>query len=104
MATVGRVSVGSLSLPFQGIEPMARHCSYEGARTASERVGRQCLQLLSAYEHGPLTDREASAVLNVPVSTICARRNELVKRRLVQAIDIVQGTCGVRNTRWGWAK
>lgn len=101
MAAAGRVSVGTLSLPFQGVEPMARQCSYDGALKASERVGRQCLELLAAYVDGPLTDREAASVLSVAISTICARRNELVKLKLVKAVDTVQGECGVRNTRWG---
>jgi hypothetical protein len=92
---------GEMTLPFSGSTPLSRHSSYEGARTASERVGRQCLELLTAYANGPLTDREAAERVNLPIATICARRNELVKRGLVQAIDLIVGPFGVKNTRWG---
>jgi predicted ArsR family transcriptional regulator len=102
--SAGKVTVDTLSLPFQGSTPLSHHCSYEGARDASERVGRQCVELLTAYkERGPLTDRQAAAVLGVDNTTICARRNELFKRKLVVAVDSVIGERGRPNTRWGLA-
>lgn len=106
MATTGRVIVDSLSLPFSGAEPISRHCSHAGAVAASERVGRQCVELLSAYAlHGPLSDAEAAKHLGVERSTINARRAELRRRGLVCA----QGTkkndaTGVTNTLWGLVK
>lgn len=93
----------SFRLPFGGVEPVPRHCSYAGAKDASERVGRQCLALLTAYAtHGPLTDREAATALGLERTTINARRNELRRRQLVRVCGTVKNTAtGVRNTRWG---
>src|SRR5678816_3276416 len=94
----------ALSLPFSGSVTLSRHSSYQGAVSASERVGRQCLALISAYkDHGPLTDAQAAQVLGVERTTINARRAELRKRGLVQAIDTIKGEHGVSNTRWGLA-
>jgi len=116
MSTAGRVTVvGGLSLPFSGAVAISRHCSYSGALEASERVGRQALALLTAYRvYGPLTDRQAANVLTAQLpehvqasgkrierTTITARRAELIRRGLVQAVDTVTGTCGVKNVRWG---
>jgi Fic family protein len=83
--------------------PIAKHCSALGAKSAEERIGRQCLQLLTAYQQrGPLTDSEASKVLGVERSTINARRSELVRRGLVEAVGSAKNPeTGVRNTRWG---
>jgi len=92
----------TFSMPFSGAENLSRHTSYQGALSASERVGRQCLELLTAYRRlGPLTDAAAAHVLGVERTTICARRNELKRRGFVQAIDTVKGDYGVSNTRWG---
>ncbi len=103
MATTGRIEAKPISLPFQGIEPMARHCGYQGARHAAERVGRQCLALLALYRgHGPLTDARAAFLLRLERTTINARRNELVKLGLVRAVDTEKNdTTGIRNVRWG---
>lgn len=103
MATTGRVFAESLALPFQGAEPLARHCSHQGAVAASERVGRQCVELLSAYAlHGPLTDAEAAKHLGVERSTINARRAELKARGLVSAHGTKKNeTTGISNTTWG---
>jgi DNA-binding Lrp family transcriptional regulator len=75
-----------------------------GAVSGAERVGRQCLALLSLYrEQGPLTDAEAASLMEVERTTICARRNELRRRGLVKAIDTVVGHYLIRNMRWGLA-
>lgn len=102
--STGRVVVESLSLPFQGAEPMSRHCSHAGAVAAIERVGRQCLELMTAYrERGALTDAEAALVLGIERSTINARRAELVKRGLVRAVGTKKNeSTGVSNTTWGF--
>lgn len=90
------------SLPFQGAEPISRHCSYEGARRAEPRAGSQCFRLLQAYrDHGPLTDHEAADLLVLPLATINARRAELVKRGWVQARGTKLGPYGTSNTLWG---
>lgn len=103
MATTGRLTAESFDLPFQGAEPGSRQCSYDGAKAASERVGRQCLALLTLYrEHGPLIDAEAAAGLGVERSTINARRAELVKRGLVKRYyNIKNETTGIMNSAWG---
>lgn len=95
------VETDDLRLPFSGVTPTSRHTSAQGAIAATERIGRQALALLTAYRtHGPLTDAEAADVLGVERTTICARRNELVKRRLVEPVDVVKGRRGVNNVRW----
>lgn len=103
MATTGRVTVDNFDLPFQGAEPVSRHCSHAGALAASERVGRQCVALLAAYAlHGPLTDAEAAMHLGVERSTINARRAELIRRRLVEAHGTRKNPAtGISNTSWG---
>jgi hypothetical protein len=81
---------------------LAKHASWTGAVSASERVGRQALALLTLYRQvGPLTDRAAAEQLGLERSSICARRNELIRRGLVQAIDLVKTDRRTRNTRWG---
>jgi hypothetical protein len=90
------------SLPFSGSVRLSRHCSYEGAKNAEPRASRQALALLQLYaEYGPLTDAQAASWMHVERSTVCARRNELVKRSLVKDIDTVKGDHGIRNVRWG---
>jgi len=94
----------TFSLPFSGSVTLSRHCSHQGALSAFERVGRQALELLTAYrQRGPLTDAAAAQVLGVERTTINARRAELRRRGLVQAVDTVKGAHGVANTRWGLA-
>lgn len=99
----GHVAASPLSLPFQGSEPLSRHCSYQGARHAAERAGRQALALLALYRlHGPLTDAQAASLLHVERTTVNARRNELKRLGLVRAIDTAKNPdTGVRNTTWG---
>lgn len=88
--------------PFSGSTPLSKHTSWLGAQSAAERIGRQSLELLTAYrERGPLTDAEAAEVLNVERSTINARRNELVQRGLVEAIGTKENPqTGVQNVTW----
>jgi len=97
------VTVDSFALPFSGVTPISRHCSAQGARSASEHIGRQCLVLLTAYRtHGALTDSELAEVTGIPRSTINARRAELMRRGLVTAIGSTRNpVTKVRNTTWG---
>ncbi len=91
-----------IALPFSGSVPLSRHCSHQGALHASERCGRQAVALLSLYRaDGPLTDVQAAKGLSVERTTICARRNELVRLGLVRAVDSIKGEHGISNTRWG---
>lgn len=98
--------IDGFTLPFSGSEPLSKQTSYLGANDASERVGRQCLALLTCYrEHGPLTDRQAAALMGVERSTVNARRGELVKRGLVASAGRqADGGAGVPNTLWGLVK
>jgi predicted ArsR family transcriptional regulator len=102
MASTGHLAATPIGLPFHGVEPIARHCSHQGAVDASERAGRQALALLALYrQHGPLTDREAARRLDVERTTINARRNELVKLGLVTSHGSKRADTGIRNTLWG---
>lgn len=99
MRTTGYVNG---ALPFSGSTPLAAHCSWLGAEDAKARSGKQTAALLGLYEqHGPLTDAEAARRLGVERTTVNARRNELVRRGLVVAVDTVKAATGIRNTRWG---
>lgn len=103
MATTGRVIEGTFELPFGGSITVSRHCSHQGAVAASERVGRQCVELLGAYAtQGPLTDAEAAKHLGIERSTINARRAELIRRLLVAKHGTKRNPeTGITNTTWG---
>jgi hypothetical protein len=88
-------------LPFSGSTPRSRHASYRGAESAAPRAGSQSWRLWRLYvERGPQTDHEAAAALNLPLATICARRNSLVSKGLVEAGELVPGPYRTVNTRW----
>lgn len=92
-------------LPFNGVEPISRHCSWAGAMRAMPRAGSQALRLLDAYrDHGPLTDHDASALLRLPLATINARRADLIKRGWVQAKGTKLGPYGNSNVLWALVK
>lgn len=98
----GHVHAEALRLPFSGDEPVSRHTSYQGAKHAAERAGRQALALLTAYrEHGALTDAEAAYWLNVERTTINARRAELIAKGLVASKGTRKSQYGISNTTWG---
>lgn len=103
MATTGYISEYP-TLPFQGIEDISRHCSYQGAKAAEPRAGSQALRLLLLYrEQGPQTDHEAAEALSLPLATICARRGFLVQKGFVSAVGSQPGPFLTRNTLWGLA-
>lgn len=83
--------------------PLARHCSQQGAQSAQERIGRQCLALITLYrQRGPQTDVEAATALGIERTSICARRNELRRRGLVEAVATKRNEeTGISNTTWG---
>lgn len=63
------------------------HASSEGAKHASERVGRQMLQILTAYaQYGPLTDAEVEEHTTIRRTSVIPRRRELMKRGLVEEV------------------
>jgi predicted ArsR family transcriptional regulator len=49
---------------------------------------------------GPLTDHALADELKVPLASVNAVRNALLKRGLVRACDQVAGVAGARRTRW----
>jgi hypothetical protein len=88
-------------LPWTGSTPRSRHASYRGAESAAPRAGSQSGRLLRLYrECGPQTDHEAATALGLPLATICARRNSLVSKGLVEAGELVPGPYQTPNTRW----
>jgi hypothetical protein len=77
--------------------------SKAGAIKASRVSGKQCLTLLGYYEsHGPLTDAEAAKLMTVERSTINARRNALMRAKLVVEVGTRKNpTSGILNTTYG---
>ena len=66
------------SLPFSGIEPLARHHSWLSAQHAARTRGEKSLRYLQALtEAGEwgLTDWEAASLLGWPLSSVCSIRN-----------------------------
>lgn len=91
--------------PVQGkATGAALHCSAMGALKAKGFAAFQREKLLAAYEtHGPLTDHEMEAETDIDRSSVCARRNELIKLGQVEK-DAgrvrLNPTTGVNNTLW----
>lgn len=81
------------------------HASQEGARDASERVGRQMVTLLTAYRsYGDLTDVEMEQKTGVQKSSVIPRRRALMARGLVQEIGHRKNPAtGISNTTFGLA-
>lgn len=75
-------------------------CSREGAEKALPKAGTQMAMVYAALQRQPLTDAEIVTWTGFALSVVCARRNELVKRGLVQEAGTRIGKFGVRNTRW----
>ncbi len=81
------MSTTASGLPFQGVTPISRHTSYQGADEAKERALPQAvryLQLLHARYPDGFTDAEAATVLEVERSSVNARRSPLVQAGLVE--------------------
>lgn len=92
-----------LTLPFQGSESIARHCSHQGAVSAAERAGRQAVAILALYQQrGPLTDAEVAEALGIQRSSVNARRAALAKLQLVRSWGTKKNAAtGVNNVIWG---
>ena len=88
------------TLPFEGTTARSRHASWTGAKAAEPRAGSQALRVLVALKAQPMTDHELSHALGLPLATICARRNALVKMGLVIAFALVEGPYRAKNTQW----
>lgn len=75
-----------------------------GALKAKGFAAFQREKLLAAYEtHGPLTDHEMEAETEIDRSSVCARRNELIRLGHVEKDDgrvRLNPTTGVNNTLW----
>ena len=57
-------------------------------------------ELYNKYPDG-LTDHDVSDFLKIPVSSVNARRNELIKSDLVTSISMTEGRYGRPNIRYG---
>lgn len=91
-----------ISLPFT---QDAAGCSREGAQYALPTAGSQLERVWQEIQaHGPLSDRQLAERTGYALSVICARRNELVKRGLVQSVGVAMGARGVKNNLWGVAR
>lgn len=89
------------SLPFSGSTPIARHTSYQGAKTAHPRAGSQALRVLLLIKaHTLLTDHELADLSGLPLATVNARRNFLCKKGLIVACGSKVGPFGVSNCLW----
>lgn len=97
----GHLSDGAVFLPFQGTEPISRHCSYQGAKASQLKAGSQSWKVFLALRDRPLTMHELEAVCDLPLATICARLGFLRSKGLVQAIGARKNpNSGVSNTTW----
>jgi hypothetical protein len=89
-----------LDLPFSGTTPIARHCSYEGAKTALPRAGSQAWTIYLLLREEALTRHELTEKTGLPVTTICARLGFLLKHTLVHECGTVKGPHGISNTQY----
>lgn len=67
-----------------------------------EFAGKQKDRVLYVIAHSdkPLTDREISNRTGIERSTVCARRNELLKEGKIVKAGEVTGEAGVKNETW----
>jgi hypothetical protein len=78
--------------------------SKAGARSADPKVAGQCLDLLTLYRQGPLTDQDAADALGIYRTSVIPRRRTLMQRGLVKAHGVTTNRkTGVVNTTWGLA-
>jgi hypothetical protein len=74
----------------------------DGQRVAQASAGRQADRVFAYLKaHGPACDHELAAALGIELSSINSTRNHLMKRQLVEPVDLVRGPRGALRTRWG---
>ena len=87
-------------LPFHGISPLARHCSYQGAQHARPRAGSQCATILNVLAPVAMTRHDLASATRIAETTLCARIATLKRHGLVQEAGSVIGPFGVRNVQY----
>lgn len=90
-------------LPFEGITPLSRFTSHQGAEDAMDRALPQTVRYLALLKlhRGGLTDAEAAKLLRLERTSVNARRAPLVKAGIVVADGTRPGPTGrVKNTVW----
>lgn len=104
---VASVSAGGTRIapPHQGkATGAALHCSQMGAKEARVFASQQRERMMAIYaERGPVTDCEMEAIAGIDKSSICARRNELIKFGVVEKDDgrtRKNRKTGISNTLW----
>lgn len=95
----------TLSLPFSGSVPIARHHSYLAAKSASATRVTKSLQYLDALQEAGemgLTDHQIAALFGWPMGTVCSVRNGCIEAGLVVARTDAHSTSpyGKKNTIW----
>lgn len=88
-------------LPFSGVTPTSRHCSYLAAKAATAtRFDKTARYLGYLKMHDGKSDWEAATYFDLPLSSICSIRNNLVKRNLVYPSGIGTSPYGRRVSLW----
>lgn len=89
-------------LPLNGITPLSRHTSRQGAEDGAKRAYSQVVRYMALLkEHCGLTDFEAAALMRIERSSVNARRVPLVKAGLVGPNGTRPGPTGkLKNVVW----
>lgn len=75
--------------------------SVAGAEATRYRAGSQVARVLEYIRsEGPVTDKEISAGVGLPLATICARRNWLVNNGYIQQAGVKLSEFKVLNMTW----
>jgi hypothetical protein len=89
-----------VGLPFRGRTQLTKHASWRGARAAERaRITKTRMYLELVRTRGPLTDHEASEILQFPLATVNSIRHGVQHK--LRPIDQVDGVAGAKRTRWG---
>lgn len=93
-------------LPFQGATPLSLHTSRAGAESAKDRAPSQLIRYICLLVDSAdgVTDHEAAFRLQIPLASVCARRDPLRKAGLVHAEGIRPGPTGEQNAIWRWRR
>lgn len=94
-------------IPFSGVTPQSRHASHQGAEAIAQKqpalILRYLRLLVDAADRG-VTDQEAAVRLDCKVSTVNARRGELMALDLVKPGGCRPGDSGTDITVWRLAR